>query len=110
MHTESTIKPFAFGIVTFGVVSENFYADQEQAVNFLCREFIAERNSRIALQYILSFKLLLRYTLEEPGRASRLPLGRQIIDALKRRAAEVPLSPEITEQYRQIQAAHPGIL
>jgi hypothetical protein len=104
------MRTFVFGIVAFAVMKESFASDQLQAVDFLCREFVAEQNPRTALQFILNLKLLLRFTGQKEGRNARLPLEQRIIGALKRRLSIGRIPPELEEQYRQIQAAHPGTL
>jgi hypothetical protein len=109
-NSSPDIRTFVFGIVAYAVMRERFGADQPQAVDFLCREFAVEQNPRIALQYVLTLKLLLRYTAQEEGKHDRLPLEQRIVDALKQRRSMAPLTPELAEQYKQIQAAYPGIL
>lgn len=102
-------RSFLFGIVTFAVTHEVFAAPRTDAVQFLCREFVATQNPRLLLHYILNLKLLLSYTSQSEGRQGRLPLEKQIVEALNERASIAPLPPELAEQYRQIHATHPAV-
>ncbi|HXD33126.1 MAG TPA: hypothetical protein VN643_18535 [Pyrinomonadaceae bacterium] len=102
-------RSFVFGIVTFAITHDVFAVQQSNSVQFLCDTFLAEGNPRLSLQYVLNLKLLLRYTAQSDGRQRRMPMERQIIRALKLRASQGPLSPEVLEQYREIQQTHPEL-
>jgi hypothetical protein len=104
----SAIRAFSFGIIAFAVMQEKWGAQQRNAVEFLCRQFEAERDSRLALQQILALKLVLRYASEEASAAARQPLRQSILECLKQRVAMVPLPPELHQQLQQTRAAYPG--
>jgi hypothetical protein len=104
------MRTFVFGIVTFAVTEEQWGASHPQAVNFLCRLFLAEQDTNFTLQYILSIKKVLRYSYDETAHSMRKPVGQQLLDCLKRRETLGSLDPPIQEQYRQIRASYPGLL
>ena len=104
------MRVFIFGIVAFAVMKEKFGPQQLDATDFLGRQFVGQADPDVALGYVLNLKLLLSFTSQTAGRASRAPLEARIVSALKRRAAAGPLPPELGEQYRQIQASYPGLL
>lgn len=106
----SAIRAFSFGIVAFAVMHDKWGGEQLKAVDFLGRQFEAERDPRVALQQILNLKLLLGYASEEAAVSSRQPLRQHILACLKRRAAQAPLPPELKEQYQQLGATYPGEL
>ncbi|MGH9631057.1 MAG: hypothetical protein ACRD7E_22345 [Bryobacteraceae bacterium] len=103
-------RAFVFGIVAFAVMEEKWGAEQQNAAGFLCRLFLAERDARLALQYILHLKLILRYGDSEKHRKAREPVLHQVVDCLRRRETMGGLDPQMQEQYRQIRATHPGQL
>jgi hypothetical protein len=103
------VHTFVFGIVTFAEMNERFGDEQPQALDFLCRQFVSEKSPRIAMQYVLNIKLLLSYTSRKDEK-ERVPLQRRISEALKQRRSQAPLTAELAEQYKQIQAAYAGIL
>jgi hypothetical protein len=107
--TGARLREFIFGIVAFAVAQERFGKQQGPAVQFLCRAFLAAPDAATALMDLLHLKLVLRYTGQTEGRAARLPLERQIIDALNQRAAAGAWSAELAEQYRQIRQTHPEV-
>jgi hypothetical protein len=106
----SATRAFAFGIVAFAVMHDKWGDQQLNAVDFLGRQFEAERDARVALQQILNLKLVLGYTSAEAAAAARQPLRQHILACLKRRATQAPLSPELKEQYKQLGASYPGEL
>jgi hypothetical protein len=108
-RVDADMRAYIFGCVTFAVMKEKFGPQQLDATEFLGRQLIAEGNPQITLQYVLNLKLLLRFTSEASQAATRAPLQARIADALKRRAAR-GLTPEVSEQYKQIQAAYPGLI
>lgn len=105
--TDLATRSFLFGIVTFALVHGRFAAQRDDAARFLCQAFLGARDDRLSLQYLLQLKLLLRYADQEDMRQKRLPLRQQIVAALKQRATQGNMSPELQEQYRQIRATHP---
>jgi hypothetical protein len=106
----SAIRAFSFGIVAFAVMHEKWGDEQLTAVDFLGRQFEAERDPRVALQQILNLKLVLGFASEAAAADARQPLRQHIIACLKRRAARAPLPPELMEQYKQVGASYPGEL
>lgn len=107
--TDQATRSFLFGIVTYALVHDRFAAPHADVARFLCHAFLAARDDRLSLQYLLQLKLLLRYTEQEEARQSRLPLRQQVIAALKQRAAQGNLSSQLEEQYRQIRSAYPEV-
>ena len=103
------VRGFAFSIVVFGLTHEKWAHDQVSVADFLGGQFELARAPRVALQYILSLKLAVQYTMEEAAREAREPVRKRIIDALKRSEREQSRAPEVAEQYRQIRAAYPGL-
>ncbi len=107
--TSLDIRGFIFGIVTFQVRQEKFGLQQREAVQFLCREFLAVKDTRRLLGFVLNLKLLLHYTGQSEGRQGRLPIERLIIEALKQRKTMGSMPTEIVEQYQDIEETHPEI-
>ena len=107
--TSLDIRGFIFGIVTFQVRQEKFGLQQREAVQFLCREFLAVKDTRLLLGFVLNLKLLLHYTGQSEGRQGRLPIERLIIEALKQRKSMGSMPAEIVEQYQDIEETHPEI-
>jgi hypothetical protein len=105
--SNSRMKGFLFGIIAFAIMNEKFTDNHIEALDFLCRNFIVEKDSRIALSYILHMKFMLHFTTQEANRQHHLALKHRIVDALKRRAALEPLPPELAEQFKEIRAAYP---
>jgi hypothetical protein len=104
------MRAFSFGIVVFGLTHDRWKADQVAVSAFLCRQFESERRPRLLLQYVLSLKVALQYTMEEATRSAREPERKRIVDCLKRRESTAPMTPEVADQYRQIRATYPGII
>jgi hypothetical protein len=102
-------RTFTFGIVVFGLTHEKWAQNQVSVADFLGRQFELARAPGLALQYILSLKLALRYTMEEGSRQAREPIRERMIESLKRSEPALSGSPEVAEQYRQIRAAYPGL-
>ncbi len=100
---------FTFGIVVFGLTSQAWEPDQISVADFLGRKFESARTPGLELQYILSLKLALRYTMEESERAMREPIRERIMDSLKRSESRASKTPELADQYRQIRAAYPAL-
>ena len=103
------MRAFAFGIVVFGLTNQKWQQDQTSVAGFLGHAFELARSSRSALQYILSMKLALGYTMEESARAAREPARKLIVDSLKRSEADASKVPAMAEQYRQIKATYPTL-
>jgi hypothetical protein len=104
------MRAFCFGIVAFGVKEEKWRAKRQLALEFLSWLFCAERNPRLALQYILHLKLILSYSWEEAHCGERQPVRELIIDSLRRRVLAGPLDPELEQQYQDIRENYPGLL
>jgi len=96
----SPMRSYVFGLVTFAGRKGKFGLD---AAAFLSRHFVKETDPRVSLGYVLNLKMLLAFTSSGALKAT-------IADGLRYRASSGPLPPEIAEQYRQIHAAHPGLL
>jgi len=103
------MRAFAFGIVVFGLTNQKWQQDQAAVAEFLGYQFELARSSDSALQFILSMKLALGYTMEESARAAREPVRRLIVESLKRSEADASKVPAMAEQYRQIKATYPAL-
>ena len=106
----SNMRAFNFGIVTFALTEKQWETSHPQAINFLCKLFLTEKDTNLVLQYILNMKKILRYSYDEKIRNMVKPIGQQIIDCLKQREVQGFLQPPIQEQYRQIRASYPKLL
>jgi len=104
------LRAFGFGIVAFAVTEQKWGPSQLQAVNFLCRLFSDEQDTKLVLQYILTIKQVLRYSYDDVLRSMTKPEGQQLLDCLKRRESMRALDPPIQQQYQQIRASYPGLL
>lgn len=104
------LSGFVFGILVFGLTNQKWAQNQVPVADFLFRQFEYGRSSKLTLQYVLSLKLLLRYTMEEAARRIREPLRARIVEGLKRNEAALSRMPQVAEQYRQMRAAYPGLL
>jgi hypothetical protein len=103
------IRGFTFGIVVFGLTNQKWAKNQDSVADFLGNQFELARAPKLALQYILSLKLVLRYTMEEASREAREPIRKRIVDSLKRNEQVLSRAPGVAEQYRQIRAAYPSL-
>jgi len=100
------IKVFAFGLVAFYVTEERWPKESNAAVDLLCHAFLSQKESSLEVQYLQSFKLILRYTAEEPHHKARQPLRKNIMEALERRAALRLEDPTLNEEYKRIRAQY----
>jgi hypothetical protein len=103
------IRGFTFGIVVFGLSHQKWAQNQVSVADFLGEQFELARAPKLALQYILSLKLALRFAMEEASSEEREPVRKRIVDSLKRSEPVVSRAPELAEQYRQIRAAYPSL-
>jgi hypothetical protein len=96
------IKTFSFGFVAFYVTEEKWSKESSAAVDLLCQVFSAERESTLEIQYLQSFKLILRYTAEQPRSEMRQSLQRRIMETLERRASTGVEDPTLRQEYQRI--------
>lgn len=106
----AALRPYATGIVAFGVMQEQWGTHQADAIDFLCRQFSAIQNADTALNQLLTLKLVLNHLSDEATAAVRRPLQQRVLQCLKQRAAAGPLPPGLAQQYEQLRASHPGQL
>lgn len=108
-HLSERMSGFAFGIVVFGLMGEKWEQDQISVAEFLTRQFESPRTPKLELQYILSLKLALKFTMEDAARGAREPLRKLIINSLRRAEPIASKMPGVAEQYRQIRATYPTL-
>jgi hypothetical protein len=102
----NNIRAFAFGFVAFYIAEEKWPKENSAAIDLLCQAFSTQRESSLEIQYLQSFKLILRYTAEEPLNESRQPLRRRIMETLEQRAAHGVEDPTLREEYKRIRTQY----
>ncbi len=102
----NNIKAFAFGFVAFYVTEGKWLKENSAATDLLCQAFSSQRQSSLEIQYLQSFKLILRYTAEEPLIESRQPLRRSIMKSLELRASLGVEDPTLGEEYKRIRVQY----
>ena len=98
----SNIKAFAFGLVAFYVTEGKWRRGYNAVVDFLCDVFAGQKQSDLELQYLQSFKLILRYTAEDPREESRQPARKKIMKTVAQRASLGLGDSTLKEEYRRI--------
>jgi hypothetical protein len=103
---DANLRAFAFALVAFNLVAETWGTDSAQAVDFLCGTFLGERDVEQQLRALQSFKLLLRYTTEEPRRESRRPLRERVLNCLQTWASRGLSDKQLEQEYQQIRSQY----
>jgi hypothetical protein len=99
------IRAFTFAIIAFSLRQRHWHASTLDAVDRLCKVFADETETRLALQYILSLKVLLRYYDADRDLGPRV--RQKIMSGLaSRQSRGLVDDPDLREQYRQI--GHPA--
>src|SRR5262249_40015362 len=84
----SGMRAFAFGIVAFAVTQEKWKGQaRDAALDFLCRVFTAEKDVRLAMQFVYSLGLILVYCNDEDYRKVRQDVRQRVTACLRRRAS-----------------------
>ena len=100
----SAIKAYAFGFVAYYLVQGKWPKEFDQAVELLCQVYANQRDPRLELQYLQSFKTVLAYAVEEPRQESRQRARKRILQTVEQQAALGAADSTLAEECRRIQA------
>lgn len=104
------MRSFSFAILVYGLTRDDWKADQASIADFLARQFESEGKPKLLLQYILSLKLVLKYSTGKDDKISGELVTKRITACLKKKEQSVSGIPEMVEQYRQIRSTYPSLL
>ena len=105
------VRAFGFGIVAFNVVKERWGASRGAVLDFLCRIFVAERDPKLAMQFLYSLGLIFNYCDDEDFAAQRRAVRRRLEGCLEQRPSlKISGGPGVEhyleEQYQELRLGY----
>ena len=105
------VRAFGFGIAAFNVTQEKWGASRDEVLDFLCRIFVAERDPKLAMQYVYSLGLIFNYCDNEDFRTQRRTVRRRLEGCLEQRPSlKISGGPAaeryLEEQYQKLRSKY----